>query len=123
MIISYFVILNRYKLRLSPYYSYSHPVGLEPTASGFGNLRSTNWTKGVGLKDCKGGGENKGSINPCQATAPISRIAPNPSGREVCPRFGWYGWGQTHGGAVDPTSVKPKSFLSYTEGMETIEVA
>lgn len=25
----------------------SRPVGLEPTASGFGNLRSTNWTKSV----------------------------------------------------------------------------
>ena len=34
--------LNLDKLRLSPYCSYSHPVGLEPTASGFGNLRSTN---------------------------------------------------------------------------------
>ena len=28
-------------------YKFARPVGLEPTASGFGNLRSTNWTKGV----------------------------------------------------------------------------
>ena len=29
------------------YYAQSRPVGLEPTTSGFGNLRSTNWTKDV----------------------------------------------------------------------------
>lgn len=37
---------KKYKSPFFPFFS-TRPVGLEPTTTGFGNLRSTNWTKDV----------------------------------------------------------------------------